>query len=299
MGEIRLLWRDADRLPYLYTVAKAAAALGTELVLMRAETREFGELLFDGRCEMVAENYWGQQNNKANGWPLVSVAAAVNTTNEQLIVRPGTRNIDALVGKRIAIRDMRPTNLIDVLLLRHLGLGESTMVFVPEAETGRWAAWKRVESGDCDAALVTNLFAHAAIDAGLVSLPVGTFGFLGNVVYTTSVELYDRLHDDIENVVRAAFDAVHTFKTDQAAVLATMAAIPAGLMKAPNITIDTDEERERVHAHLRDELADPPIPTPEAIANFHRMAEPHFPELEGYNPLTMWDLSIARSIMGR
>ena len=68
-------------------------------------------------------------------------------------------------------------------------------------------------------------------------------------------------------------------------------------MKAPNITIDTDEERERVYGHLRDELADPPIPTAEAIANFCQMAVPHFPELEGYNPLTMWDLSIARGII--
>ena len=40
----------------------------------------------------------------------------------------------------------------------------------------------------------------------------------------------------------AAFDAVRTFKTDKAAVLETMASIPSDLMKAPNITIDTDED---------------------------------------------------------
>ena len=64
----------------------------------------------------------------------------------------------------------------------------------------------------------------------------------------------------------------------------------------PNITIATAQERDSVYAHLRDELADPPIPTPEAIANFYNMALPHFPELKGYNPLQMWDLAIARRI---
>ena len=62
MGALRLLWRDADRLPYLYTVAKAAEAYGTTIELMKAETREFGELLFDDRADVVAENYWNQHH---------------------------------------------------------------------------------------------------------------------------------------------------------------------------------------------------------------------------------------------
>ena len=48
MGMIRLLWRDADRLPYLYALQRAAAGHGTELVLQRATGRPFGELLLDG-----------------------------------------------------------------------------------------------------------------------------------------------------------------------------------------------------------------------------------------------------------
>ena len=76
-----------------------------------------------------------------------------------------------------------------------------------------------------------------------------------------------------------------------------MATIPAEHLGPSNISIGTPEERERVFGHLRDELADPPVPTPEAIANFHRMAVPQYPELVDYNPLLMWDLSIARRVM--
>jgi hypothetical protein len=255
MGTIRLLWRDADRLPYLYTVANAAAAYGTTIELMKAETREFGELLFDDRTDVVAENYWNQQINRAKGWPLVSLAAAVNTVNEQIVVRDGITSLDDLHGKRIAIRGMHPTDYSDPLWIHQLGLDDAELVFVPEAESGRWAPWKRVVDGDCDAAIVTNLF------------------------------------------IAPAFAAGRTFKTDKAAVLKNMELIPQELMQAPNISIASDAEKTAVYESLRDELADPPIPSPQAIANFHEMARPYFPELEGFNPLMMWDLSIARSVL--
>ena len=297
MGTIRLLWRDADRLPYLYTVANAAAAYGTTIELMKAETREFGELLFDDRADVVAENYWNQQINRAKGWPLVSLAAAVNTVNEQIVVRDGITSLDDLHGKRIAIRGMHPTDYSDPLWIHQLGLDDAELVFVPEAESGRWAPWKRVVDGDCDAAIVTNLFIAPAFAAGLKPLPAPTFGFLGNVVYTTSLEKRDAMRSDMEALVRAAFDAVRTFKTDKAAVLKNMELIPQELMQAPNISIASDAEKTAVYESLRDELADPPIPSPQAIANFHEMARPYFLELEGFNPLMMWDLSIARSVL--
>jgi len=297
MGALRLLWRDADRLPYLYTVAKAAEVYGTTIELMKAETREFGELLFDDRADVVAENYWNQQINRAKGWPLVSLAAAVNTVNEQIVVREGITSLDQLHGKRIAIRGMHPTDYSDPMWTHQLGLDDAELVFVPEAESGRWAPWKRVVDGDCDAAIVTNLFIAPAFAAGLRPLPAPEFGFLGNVVYTTSLEKRDAMRPDMEALVRAAFDAVRTFETDKDAVLANMELIPQALMQAPNITIATDPEKTTVYEKLRDELADPPIPTPQAIANFHEMLRPHYPEVERFNPLMMWDLSIARMVL--
>lgn len=296
MGTIRVLWRDADRLPYLYTVRHAAAAYGTEVILERPEGREYAELLFDGRGEVLAENYWNQQLNRAKGMPLVSIAAAVTTINERLYVRSGVTSLDELRGRRIAVRDARPTNLIDPLWLRRAGLTDVEIVLVPDSE-GRWMPWQRVVAGDCDAAVVTNLFSDAAVEAGLVPLDIGSFGFLGGVVYTTSEELLESRAGDMENLVRAAFDAARLFKEDKQAVLDVMTSIPDGLMTARGATIDTPEERETVYGHLAGELADPPVPMPHAIANFYDMAVDEYPELVGYNPLQMWDLRIARRIM--
>lgn len=296
MGTIRLLWRDADRLPHLYAVRRAAAAYGTEVELQRQGGQEYAELLFDGRAEMLAENYWNQQLNRAQGTPIVAVAAAVNTINERLYVRPGIASLAELRGKRIAVRDARPTNLIDPLWLRRAGLTDAEVALTPDADVGRWATWKRVVEGDCDAAIVTNLFSDAAVEAGLAPLDLGPFGFLGGVVFMTSADLLEERSADIENVVRGAFDAATLFRNDKAAALDVMASIPAGLMKAPGATVDTPEERERVHRHLAEELADPPMPTPEAIGNFYDMAVDAYPELAGYNPLQMWDLRIASRI---
>ena len=296
MGTLRVLWRDADRLPYLYTVRHAAAAYGTEVVLERPEGREYAELLFDGRGEVLAENYWNQQLNRAKGTPLVSIAAAVTTINERLYVRPGVTSLDELRGRRIAVRDARPTNLIDPLWLRRAGLTEFDLVLVPDSE-GRWMPWQRVVAGDCEAAVVTNLFSDAAVEAGLVPLDIGSFGFLGGVVYTTSEELLESRAEDMENLVRAAFDAARLFKEDKQTVLDVMTSIPDGLMTSRGATIATPGERETVYGHLAGELADPPVPMPHAIANFYDMAVDEYPELVGYNPLQMWDLRIASRIM--
>lgn len=296
MATLRVLWRDADRLPYLYAVRHAAAAYGTDVVLERPDGREYAELLFDGRGEVLAENYWNQQLNRARGMPLVSIAAAVTTINERLYVRPGVTSLDDLRGKRVAIRDARPTNLIDPLWLRRAGLTEFEVVLVPDSE-GRWMPWQRVVAGDCDAAVVTNLFSDAAVEAGLVPLDIGTFGFLGGVVYTTSEELLESRAADMENLVRAAFDAAALFKNDRQAVMDVMTTIPDGLMTGRGATIATPEEREVVYGHLAAELADPPVPMPHAIANFYDMAVDEYPELAGYNPLQMWDLRIARRLI--
>jgi hypothetical protein len=298
MGTLRVLWRDADRLPYLHTVRDAALAYGTMVELIQAKDREFGELLLDDRADVVAENYWNQQMNRAvKGWPLVALAAAVNSVNEQFVVRSGITSLDDLHGRRIAIRGMHPTDHSDPVWIAQLGLGDAELVFVPEAESGRWAPWKRVVDGDCDAAIVTNLFIRPALEAGLKTLEAPTYGFLGNVVYTTTLEKRDGMRADMVNLVKGAFDAVQTFENDKAAVLQTMLDIPTDLMQPPNITLATEEDREFVYASLRDELADPPIPTPEAIANFYSMLLKDFPEMEPHNPLLMWDLSIARSIL--
>ena len=152
--------------------------------------------------------------------------------------------------------------------------------------------------GEADAAIVTNLYADEALGAGLHELPMALepYGFLGSVVYTTSRAIVAGRRQDVEALVRAAFDATLLFRDDPQTVMELMSHIPAGDMKAPMVTLESEAKVESVYRIIRDELAYPPVPTLDAIGNFHRMTLLASQDLANFNPLLMWDLSIASAI---
>lgn len=283
----RFLWRDADRLPYLYTLKHCCAKYGLDLEMGRAQGQEYGELAVRGEAEILAENYWNLQFYHARGEPLVAIGCALNSINEQVLAGPGINSIEDLNGKRLAYRDMRPTNLIDPLWVKDRGL-DVQLVPANERELGRWAAWKLVLSGDADAAIVSKLFCDEPIRQGLKPISMGQFGFLGSVVFTTSRQMVETRRSELEALMKGAFDAAETFKHDRATSLQIMKSAPEKLM-----TFDVQDEAhlERLWEILSEEIAEVPIPTAEAISNFHRMTFPEYEELKDYNPLTMWDTS--------
>ena len=298
MTAMKLLWRDPDRLPYLFTLSQAASKHGVDLAIEPGRGREYGDLLLGGQCEFLAENYWNLQSFKARGEPIIAIATAVTVRNEKLLARQGIDSLDDLRGKKLGIRGMRPTDLIDPLWVRDAGLeGDVEVVLVPESETGRWGVWKKVVAGEVDAAFVTNLYVDEALAAGLHEIPTEPYGFLGNAVLTTTRQIIETRRGEVEAVVRAAFDTVTMFANEPDTVQGIMTSrIPPDLMKPPYASLETPQQVKRVYEIIRDELADPPVPTPEAIANFRRMTLPALSDLAGYNPLLMWDFSFASAI---
>ncbi len=115
MSTIRILYRDYDRAPYLYlyTLQACARRLGLDVVLTKAELGgHFPEFMLDGATDFLVENYWQLQALRAKGQPLVSVATAVSNPNEKLFVRPSIGKLADLKGKKLAIRDVGPSQLI-------------------------------------------------------------------------------------------------------------------------------------------------------------------------------------------
>jgi hypothetical protein len=289
MATFRLLWRDADRLPYLYVLKHCVAKHGLELELGRSPSQEYGELAIRGEAEILAENYWNLQFFRARGEPLVCIGCAVTSINEQILAGPGINSLLDLDGKRLAIRDARPTNLIDPLWVKEMGLNVE-MLFADERKIGRWGPWKMVLSGEADGAITTKLFSDEPIRQGLKPIPMGQFGFLGSVVFTTSRAVTQNRRDDVEAFMRGAFDAAEVFKQDRATSLSIMKNAPEKLM---TFEVEGEAHLERLWEILSDEIAAVPLPTAEAISNFHKMTFPAYDELKDYNPLTMWDTSFA------
>ena len=294
MSTIRILYRDYDRAPYLYTLQATAKRLGLDIVLTKAELGgRFPEFLLEGATEVLAENYWQLQALRAKGQPLVSVATAVSTLNERLFVHPSIRSIADLKGKKLAIRGVGPSQLIPGLWLKDQGLaGAVETVTVSEDEVGRWGQWKKVVTGECHGTFVTNFYQDEPRQAGLKELDTEPYGFIGNVTLTMLESFAAARRDDVLKLVEAAFDASRLFKHDPAAAMEVCMGEPAKLLK-----LDGRAAMERVYQILRGELSEQPIPTAEGIANTRRMALLRMPELADFNPLVMWDLSFARAAL--
>jgi hypothetical protein len=292
MSTIRILYRDYDRAPYLYTLQACAKRLDLDVVLTKAELGgRFPEYLLEGATDFLAENYWQLQALRAKGQPLVSVATAVSILNEKLFVHPSINKLADLKGKKLAIRGLGPSQLIPGLWLKDHGLAEDVaQVTVSEDDVGRWGQWKKVATGECHGTFVTNFYQDEPRAAGLKQMDPEPYGFIGNVTLTTLESFATSQREDVQKLVDAAFAASHVFKHEPAAAMDIFMGEPVKLLK-----LDGRSAMERIYGILRDELSEQPIPTPEGIANTRRMALTRMPELGDFNPLLMWDLSFARA----
>jgi ABC-type nitrate/sulfonate/bicarbonate transport system substrate-binding protein len=294
MSKVRILYRDYDRAPYLYVLRSAARALGLDVELTKAELGgRYPEFLAEGATDFLAENYWTLQTWRARGSPFVSVASTVTVLNETLLVDPSITSISELRGKRLAVRAVGPSKLIPLLWLEDNGLGgDVEPVFFPDDVVGRWGNWRKVAARECDAAFVTNLYAHEGLAAGLRALPIRPYGFLGNITLTTTEAFIDSHREKVQTLVAAMFEASRTFRNDPEKTMSIISGEPQRLME-----VQSRSEMERIYDVLKSELSEIPLPSAAGIANTHRMLLDSMPKLAEFNPLTMWDFSFARAVL--
>jgi hypothetical protein len=300
---LTLLYRDPDRYPYLAVLARCAQRRNLTLDLRRwafgpRVTRtgeEWGDLLEREEIDVIAENYWGLQTYRARGVPFVTLLSAASVWTEQLLVDPSITDITQLSGVRMAARGVGPQTLFPGLWLSDTGLDDKVEVILyPEAETGRWGHWKRVADGTCQACFMTPLYAEPARAAGLVELPYEPYAFDGgHVTLTTTENLAASKRPAMQALVDAAFDASALFDQVPQTVLRIMQedCVDQLLEHFPAADLP------RILEVLRRELSPQPIPTAAGIATAHRMRLRQSPDLAGFNPLTMWDLSFARTAL--
>jgi hypothetical protein len=309
MDSLRLLYRDVDRTPYLFTLKACAERLGLRLELIRFDMslagsgptgQDWGELLLSGAVDVIGENYWGLQSYRAAGQPVLCVASNTSLWTEKLLVAPGIKSIGDLRGTRFALRSPGPQALLPTVWLADMGLASSVeVVTYPDQEVGRWRHWIKVAGGECQACFVTNIYADQALAAGLEELPYPPYPFEGgNVTLTITEELARCQPEAVQALVDAAFDATDAFMSDPDTVLGIMRAECAGLL-AVNFGELDDARLRWLYEVLRDELSDRPLPTPEGIASARRIRLGTAPELGRYNPMIMWDLGFARRAIAR
>jgi ABC-type nitrate/sulfonate/bicarbonate transport system substrate-binding protein len=298
MGSLRMLYRDVDRLPYLFTLRHCARQHGLDLEVVRATGRGWADRLESGDVDVIGENYWGLQSERARGLPFVTVGSTLHTWNEKLLVHPSIQSLEDLRGKKFALRTPGPQELLPVLWLEDQGLARDvTTVAYSDQDLGRWGHWTKVADGECQACFVTYLYADKPLAAGLREIPYEPYYFEGgNVTLTTTEDVAREKRQEVQSLVNAAFDACRVFKTDSATVLRIVRDEARELLGEYQHVSD-EANLERIYRIMRDELADVPIPTAMGIANAWRMRLASSPELRDFNPMLMWDLSFAREAL--
>jgi hypothetical protein len=297
---LKVLYRDADRTPYLFTLRRCARRLGLELELLSASARdaEWSERLEREEVDVITDNYWRLQVDRARGVPFVTIATASNVFPEKLFVHPSVKSLDDLRGKKMAIRAAGPQLLFPRMWLADHGLAEDVEIVVsPEAETGRWGHWKPVAAGECHACFITDLYTDAPTAAGLQVLPVGRYPFAdGYVTLTTTEGIMERKRSQLQTLVNAAFEASRAFIKDRAAVVDLMReeCLP-GLRE--HFELKDDRALDGLYEKLVEGMCYPPLPTGEGIVNAYRMQRDAAPEMRDFNPLVMWDFSFAREAL--
>jgi len=302
---IRLLYRDVDRLPYLYALVRTARAYDVEIELVRhvqAGSEDWGERLKRGEIDAISENYWGLQRFRSAGAPFITVASSAHAWLEWLLVRPGINSLDDLRGKKLAVRDTGPQRSFPTVVLRQLGLIDAVeQVLVTEKAEGRWGNWKAVVDGRCDAAFIQPAYGDPGLAAGLHPIDYIPFAFEGGYIIPTLMEDYVAANPDtVRGLVFGMFDACRRAKTEPGWLLEVTRAEALDEL-AEHFSFSNDAAVERFVMHQIDEIAEIPIPTLQGLSNALEIVKVQFPGqvTDDFNPLVMWDLSFAREALAR
>ncbi len=299
---MRIRYRDVDRLPFLNGLRQSAKARGLDLEISRHKQvsgEDWGEALRRGDVDALAENYWALQRYRAQGVPLVTVASAAHAWVELLLARPGIKSLADLRGKKLAVRLTGPQRSFPSALLASAELaGDVEFAVYAESDTGRWGHWKKVVDGTCDACFMLPSYAEEAKAAGLIEVPYGSYAFDGaHIIPTTTESFIEHNREAVALLVEAMFDTCARVNADPAWFRELTVESLEALRE--HFQLEDDAAIDRFCAFQQPEIAAVPMPTPEGLAHAYDVAVLQYPEMNGFNPLLMWDLSFARASYAR
>ncbi|MGH7773168.1 MAG: ABC transporter substrate-binding protein [Candidatus Binatia bacterium] len=296
--KIRIFYRAAGHVP-LWKVMEAGGFLekhGVEVELgSREGLREKAlEELRAGELDIISGNHHNLYAHRAlKGDPFVHIAQTNNLWKENwLVAADGIKGIEDLRGKRVSMDDFDGHTGLNVwLYLRLHGLEEGRDVELVNGEKRGLDRVRKVMAGEYDATFVRTVdqLRAKAIGAKVIELP--TMAMIEGVTITTTTTYVNGHEEEVRRLLYALVDAVHFFKTRRRETLEIVSKTCGNLLK-----FQSDEEWTYFIDNQAGSLERKPYPTMEAIQNVFALAVKRNPEIQGFNPLTMWDLHYIREI---
>ena len=286
MQNLRLAYRDEDRIPVIFCIKEMARRyynVDVEVILIKG-TKEYEAALFNDACDVLIEHLEYLYPAAAEGKKVTMFCAPSLRRGLELVVATDVQSVEAFRGKNLAVRTSgRPHAL--VLWLRMMELENDMKIeMVSDNEVGRWNQWKKVVSGECIATFMSDLYLPSALAAGLKVLPVPDLPVVAHYAQACLSEFSRENSDLLRDYAKAVIHAVCLMILRKDDALKIVAQEPMKRMK-----ITDHRELERQFDAIVKLLQLKPYPTPQAIANTFEIATAEFGAAD-INPLTLWDL---------
>lgn len=296
--KLTIIYRSNSHLPIWLLAEKAGiwAKNGLEVACGPQRLREKAvESLRNGNVDLISGNhhnlYARRSNNRED---FVHLAQVGNVwTENRLVVADSIRGVQDLKGRKVAVeKAMGHAGLNVWLFLKQEGLDvDKGDVEIVEAREYSEDLWKGVLKGDFDATFVGTPQDTRAAKAGATVIAVRAMPMIRGVTLTTTMSFVRAHEEEVRLLLRGMAETIHLFITSKEQTMAIMKRDGASILNLQN-----DEEVEAVYNQWVGFLDRKPYPTIDAIANVFALALRCSPEVQGLNPLSLWDTHYLREL---
>jgi len=296
MGNLNVIYRSNSHAPLWILLDKAGIweANGLHVNTSPQLHREKAvDALKSGHVEVISGNHHNLFARRLKGEDFVHLAQVGNIwTETRLVTHGATNGVAGLKGKRVALGRLSSHEGLNVwLFLRQEGLdadrGEVQLV-EGGSVTDRWNG---VVTGDFDATFVGAPHYLRAAREGATVVSVRPMPMIRGVTLTTTMTVMREREPDIRALVRGLVEGIHFFLTRRNETLSIIREHVASVLGLEN-----EEEVQCIYDEWCGYLERKPYPTTEAIENVFALALRRNPEVEGLNPLSLWDTHYLREL---
>jgi ABC-type nitrate/sulfonate/bicarbonate transport system substrate-binding protein len=250
--------------------------------------------LLTGELDIVSGNHHSLYARRAlHNEPFVHIGQVNTQWNQNwLVAGEGIRGVADLKGKRLTIGKLSGHPGLNVwLYLRQNGLLAGRDIELVDGDRKSEVRVKQVMAGEYDGTFLGAIdqLRAQAVGARVIELP--TFPMIEGVTLTTTTRYVNSHPEEVAALLHALVDAIHYFKTEPKGTEAIINKTCRDLLK-----LRSDEELKEFRNYQAETYQPKPYPTPEAIQNVFQLGVHDTPEVEGFNPLIMWDMHHLRAI---
>jgi len=298
-AHLRIIYRSNSHAPFWVVAGKSGVweKNGLDVDTSPQLVREKAvEALKSKHVDLISGNHHNLYvRNAKNGEDFVHLAQAANNwTENKLVVPSKIRSVQELRGKTIVADKLSSHAGLNIwLFLRQEGLDvdRGDVKLVEQRGSSSEDRWRGVLDGEYDGTFVAIPHDARAAKAGAHVISVRQMPMIRGVTLTTTMSFVKSHEEEIRRLLRGFVDAVHFFLTRKAETLEILRE-----HATPILHLQSDAEVDAIYDEWAQSLQRKPYPSPEAIGNVFQLALRRDPEVQGFNPLALWDTHYLREL---